>query len=84
MKERKAIERHPEIEKAVEFFNKDIQPLMQRLSDVFDRWEMTLQPFLQELEPVFQGLAKLAETAAPHLLKFVRYHKIVEKFDATG
>lgn len=78
------MERHPEIEKAVEFFNKDVQPLMQRLSDVFERWEMTLQPLLQELEPVFQGLARLVEVAAPHVQKFVRYHKIVEKFDATG
>ena len=78
------MERHPEIDKIVELFNKDVQPLMQRLSDVFERWEMTLQPFLQELEPVFQGLAKLAEVAAPHVQKFVRYHKIVEKFDATG
>ena len=84
MKERTAVARHPEIEKAVELFTKDVQPLMQRLSDVFEQWETTLQPFFQELEPVFQGFASLAEMAAPHVQKFVRYHKIVEKFDATG
>ena len=78
------MERHPEIEKAVEFFNKDLQPLMRRLSDTFERWDMILQPFFRELEPVFQGLARLAEAAAPYVQKFVRYHKIVEKFDATG
>ncbi len=78
------MDRHPEIEKAIELFTKDAQPLMQRLSDVIKQWETTLQPFFQELEPVFQALATLAEAAAPHVQKFVRYHKIVEKFDATG
>ena len=78
------MKRHPEIEKAVELFNRDMQPLMQRLSDTFERWEAILQPFLQELEPVFEGLAKLAEATAPHIQKFVRYHKIVEKFEAIG
>lgn len=76
--------RHPEIENAVELLTKDVQPLVQRLSDVFEQWETTLQPFFRELEPVIQGLATLAEAAAPHMQKFVRYHKIVEKFDATG
>ena len=84
MREEKTMERHPEIEKSVEVFNRDLQPLMRRLSDTFERWEMILQPFLEELEPVFQGLAQLAAAAAPHVQKFVRYHKIVEKFDATG
>ena len=84
MKERKAVARHPEIDKAVELFTKDVQPLMRRLSDVFEKWETTLQPFFQELEPAFQGLATLAEAAAPYLQKFVRYHTIVDKFDATG
>ena len=78
------MERDPDIEKAVEVFNRDLQPLMRRLSDTFERWETILQPFLQELEPVFQGLAQLAEAAAPYVQKFVRYHNIVEKFDATG
>ena len=78
------MERHPEIEKALAVFSRELQPLMQRLSDTFERWETQFQPFLQELEPVFQGLAQLADAAAPYVQKFLRYHKIVEKFEATG
>ena len=80
----KTMERHPEIDKALEVFSRELQPLMRRLSDTFERWEMQFQPFLKELEPVFQELAKLADAAAPYVHKFVRYHKIVEKFERTG
>lgn len=84
VKARKTMERHPEFEKALEVFSRDLQPLMQRLSDTFERWETKFQPFLMELEPVFQGLAQLADAAAPYVQKFVRYHKIVERFEGTG
>ena len=84
MRRDKTMERHPEIEKAVEAFSRELQPLVRRLSDIFERWEMQFQPFLQELEPVFQELARLADAAAPYVHKLVRYHKVVKKFEATG
>ena len=75
---------HPDIEHVVELLTKEAQPLMKQVSQLFDQWETALRPFLQELEPLFDRLAGLAELAAPYLQKFARYHQIVEKFEATG
>ena len=54
-----------------------VVPFMQQLSEASQMWEAAVAPFVQVLND-------LSEFFSPYVLAFVKYHKIVESFDATG